>query len=126
MPSGDWRQIQPVPTTLCGLYFSKNPAVLIMSFPLCLPVSSLSGICLPYSAEGEASILMAQNGVQTSRAAATRFHLKHFRRFFSFQRRTILSLPCGGYKSSAAIITINACSFANSIFGVYFVVILYS
>ena len=66
MPSGDWRQIHCAPTTLCGHYFSKHPAVLIMSV---LPptVSSLSGFCLPRSAEGEASTLMAPNRFQMSR-----------------------------------------------------------
>lgn len=75
IPSADWRRIRHVPTTLCGHYFSKHPAVLIMSIPFLppvppTPVSSLSGFCLPHSAEGEASILMAPNWAQTSKAAA--------------------------------------------------------
>lgn len=53
----------PIPRTLCGHYFSKHPAVLIMSI-----LFLLSGLCLPRCLEGEASFLTR---LQTSRAAAT-------------------------------------------------------
>lgn len=110
-----------VPRTLCGHYYSKHPAVHIMSVRFLL-----SGLCLLRCLEGEASFLTR---LQTSRATATivyvcerrstRFHFNYFRRSFLW-RRFRLVLQSGGHKSRAGPVAIDVRSLAKAIFGVYF------
>lgn len=138
--SVDWRRIRHVPTTLCGHYFSKHPAVLIMSIPFLPPVPpppfppwvGFAFLILPKVKPQFSWHRTGPRRAKPQRCLCLRLQSNQIS-FEAFQkvllsqnRRYNLSLRSSGYKSPAGNITINACSFAKSIFGVYFAVILYS